>query len=66
MFYALGRSLLVHDHDGIDGPGVPFQSEGTVKEFFLSSKRCCNGKVLMQPMRPKSQIQRLVVADLAA
>ena len=48
--YASGRCLLVHDHDGIDGPGVPFQSEGAVKEFFLSSKRCCNRKALVLPM----------------
>ena len=54
--YASGRSLLVHDHDGIDGPGVPFQSEGAVKKFFLSSKRCCNGKVLMLPMPAKRNI----------
>ena len=29
----------MHYHDGVDGPGVPLESEGAVKKLFLGSVR---------------------------
>ena len=33
------KLLLMHDHDGVDGPGITLEPQGAMKELFLKQRR---------------------------
>ena len=37
-FLDAGQLLLMHDHDGVDGPGVSLQPKRAVKELLLGCR----------------------------